>query len=69
MSLLINWDLLKNSSEAASLKDFVNERFREVEKPSFIGNVTVVELEFGESCSAAASASIPVADADLVSIN
>ncbi|KAL2913430.1 Mitochondrial distribution and morphology protein 12 [Polyrhizophydium stewartii] len=48
MSLIINWELLKDGVEAERLKQMVNERFREVERPSFLGNVVVAELDFGD---------------------
>ncbi|KND02576.1 uncharacterized protein SPPG_03034 [Spizellomyces punctatus DAOM BR117] len=48
MSFLINWDLLSDGAEADSLREFLNARFREIERPPFLGPLQVTELDFGD---------------------
>ncbi|KAI8926660.1 hypothetical protein BC831DRAFT_455589 [Entophlyctis helioformis] len=48
MSFELRWDLLKDGVEAERLRQLLNERFQEVERPSFLGALTVTELDFGD---------------------
>ncbi|KAH6560596.1 hypothetical protein BASA62_010379 [Batrachochytrium salamandrivorans] len=48
MSLIIDWDLLKDGVEAGRLKELVNQHFKEIDRPSFIGDITVSYLDFGD---------------------
>ena len=48
MSFQINWDLLADGVEANKLKEFINERFQTEERPLFLGEIQVTELDFGD---------------------
>ncbi|KAI8909399.1 hypothetical protein DFJ77DRAFT_433549 [Powellomyces hirtus] len=48
MSFLINWKLLNDGAEAEGLREFLNARFREIERPPFLGPLKVTELDFGD---------------------
>ncbi|TPX62098.1 hypothetical protein PhCBS80983_g00689 [Powellomyces hirtus] len=48
MSFLINWELLNDGAEAEGLREFLNARFREIERPPFLGPLKVTELDFGD---------------------
>ncbi|KAI8802628.1 hypothetical protein BJ742DRAFT_657330, partial [Cladochytrium replicatum] len=47
MSFDINWKLL-DEGHARSLKDWLNEKFASIECPSFIRNIKITELDFGD---------------------
>jgi distribution and morphology protein 12 len=47
MSFNINWELLKTGEEAFKLKDYLNLRFSDIQRPSFLGKVSVINLDFG----------------------
>ncbi|EGF79219.1 hypothetical protein BATDEDRAFT_85738 [Batrachochytrium dendrobatidis JAM81] len=48
MSFIIDWNLLNDGVEAERLKLLVNDHFQEVARPSFLGKVTVMQLDFGD---------------------
>ncbi|KAJ3186233.1 Mitochondrial distribution and morphology protein 12 [Gaertneriomyces sp. JEL0708] len=48
MSFLINWELLSDGVEADRLREFLNARFQEIERPAFLGPLSVTELDFGD---------------------
>lgn len=48
MSFLINWDLLSDGKEADALRQFLNDRFKEIERPPFLGPLQVTEFDFGD---------------------
>ncbi|KAJ3213340.1 Mitochondrial distribution and morphology protein 12 [Dinochytrium kinnereticum] len=48
MSFLMNWDLLSDGEVAEKLRSWLNERFQEIERPSFLGSLYVAELDFGD---------------------
>ena len=54
MSIEINWDTLTTGSDglalAESVRDFIHDKFQEVELPRFIRSVHVHSFEFGEEC-------------------
>ncbi|KAJ3329654.1 Mitochondrial distribution and morphology protein 12 [Blyttiomyces sp. JEL0837] len=47
MSFDINWSLL-DKDIANQLKNWINERFSEIERPSFLGPLHVTEFDFGD---------------------
>ncbi|KAI8848302.1 hypothetical protein BC829DRAFT_394158 [Chytridium lagenaria] len=48
MSFLINWDLLSDGEVAEKLRSWLNEKFQEIDRPSFLGPLYVSELDFGD---------------------
>ncbi|KAJ3291005.1 Mitochondrial distribution and morphology protein 12 [Borealophlyctis nickersoniae] len=48
MSFIIAWDLLNEGDDPARLREFLNSRFSAISRPSFIGNIQVTELDFGD---------------------
>ncbi|KAJ1568179.1 Mitochondrial distribution and morphology protein 12, partial [Nowakowskiella sp. JEL0078] len=46
MSLLINWENLDNEI-ASNLLEWLNNRFSQISRPSFIGLITITSLDFG----------------------
>ena len=54
MSIEINWDNLTTGSDglalAESIREFIHDKFQEVELPRFIRSVQVHSFEFGEEC-------------------
>ncbi|KAJ3046459.1 Mitochondrial distribution and morphology protein 12, partial [Rhizophlyctis rosea] len=48
MSFIIDWDLLNDGEDAARLRDFLNKRFANIQRPAFIGNIEVTDLDFGD---------------------
>ncbi|KAJ3193994.1 Inorganic pyrophosphatase, partial [Irineochytrium annulatum] len=48
MSFDINWSLLSDGEVAEKLRTWLNDRFQEIERPSFLGPLHVAELEFGD---------------------
>lgn len=54
MSIEINWDTLTTGSDglalAESIREFIHDKFQEVELPRFIRSVQVHSFEFGDEC-------------------
>ncbi|KAI4134445.1 MAG: hypothetical protein LQ347_001511 [Umbilicaria vellea] len=54
MSIEINWDTLTTGSDglalAESVREFIHDKFQEVELPRFIRSVQVHSFEFGDEC-------------------
>jgi distribution and morphology protein 12 len=48
MSFAINWDLLADGEIAERLRTWLNDRFDEIDRPSFLGPLKVTELDFGD---------------------
>lgn len=47
MSFAIKWDLLKDGQEEQRLKDFLNEKFASIERPDFLGIISIKSFSFG----------------------
>ncbi|KAJ3108006.1 Mitochondrial distribution and morphology protein 12 [Phlyctochytrium planicorne] len=48
MSFAINWELLSDGEAAEKFRSWLNERFQEIERPAFLGQLYVSELDFGD---------------------
>ncbi|ORY36818.1 hypothetical protein BCR33DRAFT_721755 [Rhizoclosmatium globosum] len=50
MSFDINWNLLRDGDSAEQLQRWLNDRLREMDdkRPSFLGPLSVTDLDFGE---------------------
>ncbi|KAI9014150.1 hypothetical protein DFJ74DRAFT_709709 [Hyaloraphidium curvatum] len=48
MSFDINWSLLKDTELAATVLNVLNDYFARVERPSFIGPISMLEFDFGD---------------------
>ncbi|KAJ3039714.1 Mitochondrial distribution and morphology protein 12 [Rhizophlyctis rosea] len=48
MSFIIAWELLNDGEDAARLRTFLNNRFASIQRPPFIGNMEVTDLDFGD---------------------
>ncbi|KAJ3261562.1 Mitochondrial distribution and morphology protein 12 [Boothiomyces macroporosus] len=47
MSFDINWSLLQDGIEANQLKDYLNEKFASIDRPNFLGPISVSKFDFG----------------------
>jgi hypothetical protein len=47
MSFCIDWDKVKTSCPPSELTHFLNDKFKQANKPEFIGNIQVTNLDLG----------------------
>jgi mitochondrial distribution and morphology protein 12 len=47
MSFKIQWDLLKDGQEERQLKDFLNDKFSSIDRPDFLGEISIKSFSFG----------------------
>lgn len=48
MSFQIDWTQLADTELAASVLNYLNDYFSRVERPSFIGPISMLEFDFGD---------------------